>query len=88
VSGFGRITQRSGLKAQVHSGDKAYLAGTTQGSRFLRSAQIEAASRHQGAQAERSEAIAARRDSRKIARVALARHTLRRPLSAIGTGGR
>jgi transposase len=47
---------------------------TKQGSRILRWAAIEAASRHQRAQAERFEAIAARRDSRKIARVALARH--------------
>ena len=47
---------------------------TKQGSRILRWAAIEAASRHHGAQAERFEAIAARRDSKKIARVALARH--------------
>ena len=47
---------------------------TKQGSRILRWAAIEAASRHHGSQAERFEAIAARRDSRKIARVALARH--------------
>ena len=47
---------------------------TKQGSRILRWATIEAASRHHGAQAERFEAIAARRDSKKIARVALARH--------------
>ena len=47
---------------------------TKQGSRILRWAAIEAASRHQRAQAERFERIAARADSRKIARVALARH--------------
>ena len=47
---------------------------TKQGSRILRWAAIEAASRHHGGQVERFEAIAARRDSRKIARVALARH--------------
>jgi transposase len=47
---------------------------TKQASRILRWAAIEAASRHHGAQAERYEAISARRGSRKIARVALARH--------------
>ena len=49
---------------------------TKQGSRILRWAVIEAASRHHGAQAERYEAISARRGSRKIARVALARHVV------------
>jgi transposase len=47
---------------------------TKQGSRILRWAAIEAASRHHGSQAERFERIAQRRDSKKIARVALARH--------------
>lgn len=47
---------------------------TKQGSRILRWAAIEAASRHHGPQAARFEQIAQRRDSRKIARVALARH--------------
>ena len=37
-------------------------------------AAIEAACHHQGSQAERFEAIAMRRDSRKIARAPLARH--------------
>jgi transposase len=47
---------------------------TKQGSRIVRWAAIEAAQRHGGFQAERFEQIAARRDSRKIARVATARH--------------
>jgi transposase len=47
---------------------------TKQGSRILRWAAIEAASRHHGAQAERFELISTRSGSRKIARVALARH--------------
>ena len=47
---------------------------TKRGSRILRWAAVEAASRHQGSKAARFEAIAQRRDSKKIARVALARH--------------
>ena len=47
---------------------------TKQGSRILRWAAIEAASRHHGVQDARFEAISARRGSKKIARVALARH--------------
>jgi len=49
---------------------------TKQGSRILRWAAVEAASRRGSFQSERFERIALRRDSKKIARVALARHLL------------
>jgi len=48
----------------------------TQGSHLVRWAAVEAAQRHHGFQSERFEAITARRDSKKIARVALARHII------------
>jgi transposase len=68
----------AGLTPRLRESDLHSVRGpiTKQGSRITRWAAIEAASRGGGAQAERFERIAKRRDSKKIARVALARHIL------------
>jgi transposase len=68
----------AGLTPRHRESDLHVVRGpiTKQGSRLVRWAAVEAASRQHGLQAERYERIVARRDSRKIARVALARHLL------------
>ncbi|HEY5272598.1 MAG TPA: IS110 family transposase [Acidimicrobiales bacterium] len=68
----------AGLTPRHRESDLHVVRGsiTKQGSRLVRWAAVEAASRQRGVQGARYEAIVARRDSKKIARVALARHLL------------
>ncbi len=68
----------AGLTPRHRESDVHVVRGpiTKQGSRLVRWAAVEAAQRRAGFQAERFERIAERRDSNKIARVALARHIL------------
>ena len=68
----------AGLTPRHRESDLHVVRGpiTKQGSRLVRWAAVEAASRHHGSQSERFERITARRDSKKIARVALARHLI------------
>jgi len=68
----------AGLTPRHRESDTHVVRGpiTKQGSRLVRWAAVEAATRQQGAQSGRYERIVARRDSKKIARVALARHLL------------
>lgn len=68
----------AGLTPRHRESDLHVVRGpiTKQGSRLVRWAAVEAAQRHHGFQSARFEAITARRDSKKIARVALARHLL------------
>ena len=68
----------AGLTPRHRESDVHVVRGpiTKQGSRLVRWAAVEAAQRRAGFRAERFERIAERRDSKKIARVALARHLL------------
>jgi transposase len=68
----------AGLTPRHRESDLHVVRGpiTKQGSRLVRWAAVEAAQRHHGCQSARFEAITARRDSKKIARVALARHLI------------
>jgi transposase len=68
----------AGLTPRHRESDTHVVRGpiTKQGSRLVRWAAVEAAQRHAGPGRERYEAIAERRGSKKIARVALARHLL------------